>query len=286
MVVSLSLETQFAVLMFLFPLTALLIGFRIFLPAVGAREAIVGFLRTDWKYLGVAWLLTAGVNEAAHRFHAEQVYTDAVYTLEGSLVELFQVVTTPSLTVFFTVLYLVGFPLVVLFTYFAVKAEDPEEARRYALSYACLTLAALPFFVLFPVGVTAYYLPGVEALLYDLHPVIGAGIAATDTLVKAFPSLHAGLSILAALYARKAGRRYAYTAGALAVGITLSTLYLGIHWLSDIAFVLVLVGLAYWLSRQLDPAVLDPQSSRSLGPRDSPADGSSSSKSRPDFERR
>ncbi|PSP74621.1 hypothetical protein BRC86_05530, partial [Halobacteriales archaeon QS_3_64_16] len=133
---------------------------------------------------------------------------------------------------------------------------------------------------------TAYYLPGVEALLYDLHPVIRAGIAATDTLVKAFPSLHAGLSILAALYARKAGRRYAYTAGALAVGITLSTLYLGIHWLSDIAFVLALVGLAYWLSRQLDPAALDPRSSHSLGSRNSSAEGSGSSRSRPDFERR
>jgi len=278
-----SLETQFALLMVLFPLTALLIGFRVFLPEVGFREAVLGFLRTDWKYLGVAWVVTAGVNEAAHRFHADRIYTDAVYAVEGSAVLLFQAVTTPSLTLLFSVLYLVGFPLVVLFTYFAVKAHDPAEARQYALAYACLTLAALPFFVAFPVGITAYYLPGVEALLYDLHPVIQAGIAATDTLVKAFPSLRAGLSILAALYARKASPRYARVAGALAVGITLSTLYLGIHWLSDIAFVLVLVAFAYVISRRIDPAALHPRSSRSPRSPEPPTDGSGS---RPDLEHR
>ena len=284
MALQVSLETQFALLMLLFPLAALLIGFRVFLPEVGLREALVGFLRTDWKYLGVAWVITAGVNEAAHRFHATRIYTDAVYAVEGSAVVFFQAVTAPSLTLLFSVLYLVGFPLVVLFTYFAVKARDPAEARRYALAYACLTLSALPFFLAFPVGITAYYLPGVEPLLYDLHPVIRTGIAATDTLVKAFPSLHAGLSVLAALYARKASPRYARVAGALAVGITLSTLYLGIHWLSDITFVFVLVAFAYLVSRRIDPVALNPSStSNSPSSPGSPADGSNS---RLDFERR
>lgn len=283
MAFSLSLETQFTLFMFVSTVTALVVGFRVFLPEMGLRTTLVGFLRTDWKYLGVAWVITAGVNEAAHRFHANRVYTDAVHAVEGSVVLLFQAITTPSLTLVMSALYLVGFPFLVLFTYFAVKANSQEEARRYALAYACLTLSALPFFLLVPVGITARYLPAVSPLLYDLHPVIGAGIAATDTLVKAFPSLHVGLSVLAALYARTAGTRYERVAWGLAVGITLSTLYLGIHWLSDIAGVLVLVALSYLVSRRIDPVVLNPFSSRSRSSSKSPSGGS---KSRPDFRQR
>jgi membrane-associated phospholipid phosphatase len=277
----LALETQFTVFMFLGTVVALSLGFRRFLPETDYRSALAGFLGTDWKYLGVAWIITAGVNEAAHRFHADRVYTDAVYAVEGSTVHVFQAITTPWLTVPFSVLYLIGFPFLVLFTYFAVKERDPAEARRYALAYACLTISALPFFLLIPVGITASYLPEVAPLMYDLHPVIEAGIAATDTLVKAFPSLHAGLSILAALYARKASPAYARLAAVLALLITLSTLYLGIHWLLDIAFVIVLVALAYAVSRRVDPATLDPSSSsRSRSPAESP------SGSRPEFRRR
>jgi len=283
MAFSLPLETQFTLFMLVSTVTALAVGFRVFLPDTDLRTTVVGFLRTDWKYLGVAWVITAGVNEAAHRFHANRIYTDAVHAAEGSLVLAFQAITTPSLTVVMSALYLVGFPFLVLFTYFAVKARNPGEARRYALAYACLTLSALPFFLLFPVGITAQYLPAVSPLMYDLHPVIRTGIAATDTLVKAFPSLHAGLSILAALYARKAGPRYERVAWVLAVGITLSTLYLGIHWLSDIVAVLVLVAIAYVVSRRVDPVALDPLSSRSLSSSESPSGGSAS---RPDFRRR
>lgn len=283
MAFSLPLETQFTLFMLVSTIAALVVGFRVFLPETPLRDVLVGFLRTDWKYLGVAWLVTAGVNEAAHRFHANRVYTGAVHAAEGSVVLWFQAITAPSLTVVMSALYLVGFPFLVLFTYFAVKARDRAEARRYALAYACLTLSSLPFFLLVPVGITAHYLPAVSPLLYDLHPVIGAGIAVTDTLVKAFPSLHAGLSILAALYARKATPRYARVAWGLAVGITLSTLYLGIHWLSDIAFVLVLVALSYLLSRHVDPVALNPFASRSLGSSESPSGGSGS---RADFRRR
>lgn len=283
MVAPLALETQFSLFMFVSTVAVLALGFRVSVPGTSLREVLVGFLRTDWKYIGVAWVITAGVNEAAHRFHADRLYTDVVYAAEGSAVLAFQAVTAPSITLVMSVLYLVGFPFLVLFTYFAVKAKSPREARRYALAYACLTLSALPFFLLVPVGITAYYLPAVDPLLYDLHPVIGAGIAATDTLVKAFPSLHAGLSVLAALYAREAGRRYARGAWVLAAGITLSTLYLGIHWLSDIAFVVALVALAYAVSRLIDPVDLNPFSSRSPRSSDSPSGGS---RSRPEFERR
>jgi len=73
--------------------------------------------------------------------------------------------------------------------------------------------------------------------------------------VKAFPSLHTGLSVLAALYARKVDSRYANTVTALTVGIVFSTLYLGIHWVIDAVFAMLLVWVAYRFSQ----SVSDPQ---------------------------
>jgi membrane-associated phospholipid phosphatase len=124
-----------------------------------------------------------------------------------------------------------------------------------------LVLLALPYFLLFPVAVTSDYLahsidggPAMEALMYDLHPVITEGITSTDTLVKSFPSLHTGLSVLAAVYARNSTKNYARLVGTLAATIMFSTFYLGVHWLSDAAFALVLVGIAYYLSQRIpDP---------------------------------
>jgi membrane-associated phospholipid phosphatase len=151
----------------------------------------------------------------------------------------------------FTVVYLAGFPFVVLFTYFKLKVHDEEQARRYAVAYVILVLTAVPFFVLFPVKVSSLYLTTVEPLMYELSPAIQHGIHSTDTLVKAFPSLHTGLSMLAALYARKADSAYAYTVGTLSIAIVFSTLYLGVHWLTDAVFAMVLVGVAYYISQKV-----------------------------------
>jgi membrane-associated phospholipid phosphatase len=235
-------------------LVAMTLGAVVFLPRLEPVAFVKEFLRTDWKYLGVAWLVTNGVNTIAHRFHADRTFTWLIYEFEGPIVTAFQSVTSAPLTVMFTAAYLVGFPVIVLFTYFKIKAHDEREARRYALAYVVLVLLAVPFFVFVPVGIPALYpAVAVEALIFDVSPVIRAGMLATDTMVKAFPSLHTGLSVLAALYARKAGPRYAATAGTLAALIVLSTFYLGIHWLTDAAFAVVLVGIAYWVSRHVAP---------------------------------
>lgn len=251
---SLPLGLQFTLLVAVPSVAAMLVGKRLFIPELRFRDLLREFLRTDWKYLGVAWAVTELVNTLALHFHAPRTFTDSIYAVEGATVVAFQAVTVVPLTVLATAVYLVGFPFVVLFTYFKLKAHDEEEAHRYALAYVLVVVSAVPFFLLFPVKVSSLYLSTVEPLMYELSPAIQYGIFSTDTLVKAFPSLHAGLSVLAAVYARKADARYAYTVGTLAVAIVLSTLYLGIHWVTDLAFAVVLVWVAYRLSRRVsDP---------------------------------
>lgn len=243
------LESQFGVLMTAASLLALAAGRRLFLPHASPRGVLKEFLRTDWRYLGVAWTVTMGVNQLA-KFHIDQPFTDAIYRIEGETVAMFQSVASLPLTVYFAVVYLVGFPFLVLFTYFKLKDEAEEQAYRYAVAYLVLVVLATPFFLLFPVPVTSATVPSVEPLLYDLHPVIFAGTLATDTLMKAFPSLHTGLSLLAVLYARKSDDPlYRRTTVVLAASIVVSTLYLGIHWITDAAFAAVLVAVAYRFSQ-------------------------------------
>lgn len=248
---ALPLGTQFTLLVAVPSVAALLVGKRLFLPDLRFRDLVVDFLRTDWKYLGVAWVVTEAVNTLALHFHVPRTFTGAIYAIEGATVAAFQPIVATPVTVLATGVYLVGFPFVVLFTYFKLKAHDEEQAHRYALAYVIVVVCAVPFFLLFPVKVSSLYLSTVDPLMYELSPAIRYGIFSTDTLVKAFPSLHTGLSVLAALYARKTDARYAYTAWALTAGIVLSTLYLGIHWVTDAAFAVLLVGVAYRLSQRV-----------------------------------
>jgi membrane-associated phospholipid phosphatase len=248
---SLPLGLQFTLIVAVPSVAALLVGKWLFIPDVGFREIILDFLRTDWKYLGVAWVVTEIVNTLAMHFHVARTFTGAIYAVEGATVVAFQAVTSTPLTVLATGVYLVGFPFVVLFTYFKLKAHDEEQAHRYALAYIIVVVCAVPFFLLFPVKVSSLYLSSVQPLMYELSPAIQYGIFSTDTLVKAFPSLHTGLSVLAALYARKADARYAYFAAGLAAAIVFSTLYLGVHWVTDAAFAVLLVWVAYRLSQRV-----------------------------------
>ncbi|WP_440989803.1 phosphatase PAP2 family protein [Haloarchaeobius baliensis] len=262
---AISFGTLFTLIVAVPTLVIFAVGFAVFVPGTSPREFALELVRTDWKYLGVAWVVTQGVNTMAATFHSGAAYTSVIYDLEGTTVLAFQSFTWEPLTYLLAFVYLIGFPFVTLFTYFKLKVHDREQARRYCAGYAMLVLLALPYFLAFPVAVTSEYLgqtasgePVMRALLYDLHPIVSEGITSTDTLVKAFPSLHTGISAMAALYARETDRPYAWLAGILTVLIMFSTFYLGVHWLSDAAFALVLVGIAYYISQRMpDPAVYE-----------------------------
>ncbi|MGB9985899.1 phosphatase PAP2 family protein [Salarchaeum japonicum] len=248
---ALSPQTQYMAYVAIASLGAFALGAYVFLPDLQLKREVREFLQTDWKYLGVAWVLTFGVNELA-KYHVDTAFTDTIYAMEGATVGVFQTVTARPLTMLFVFVYLVGFPFVVLFTYFKLKAHDREQAYRYAAAYACLVLLAAPFFVFVPVKVTGYSLVSVRPLLYDLNSIVMAGTFATDTLMKSFPSLHTGLSTLAAIFAWKTGDRlYAWTVTGAAACIVVSTFYLGIHWLLDAAFAVVLVLIAHEISQRI-----------------------------------
>lgn len=244
--IPISMQLVFAVVM---PVIALLIVWdHIFLSST---HMVREFLKRDWKYLGVAWVVTHFANEAALKFHADQMFTPIIYRIEGETVQFFQEFAFGPLTWVLAFAYFILFPVIVLSTYFKVKETDPYEAERYAIAYALTTLFSIPVFVFFPVEVTGHALPGVEPLLYELHPIVSGGIQHFDSLVKAFPSLHAGLAVLAAVYSWKTTRVYATLVTISAVLIIFATFYLGIHWILDATAGLLLVLTTYYVSQHI-----------------------------------
>ncbi|MEF8881360.1 MAG: phosphatase PAP2 family protein [Halapricum sp.] len=157
--------------------------------------------------------------------------TTAVYGLEGDLVTLFQSLTHPAVTKFFVLVYVGLYPLLLALTYVGLKRERGDRHIDYALTYTAVVVAATPFFYFSPVGVTGYFVEGVKPLLYEGSGIVSASVTSIDTLQKAMPSLHLALAATASLHAPKGYKFFSWNATAL---IALSTLYLGIHWVSDL----------------------------------------------------
>lgn len=202
---------------------------------------------SDARYVAPP-LVASGIASFASEISPYPVRTATLYALEGDLVELFQPVIHPVATQLFIAVYVVVYAILLLFTYVGLKREGRGRHVDYATTYTVVILAATPVFYLVPVGVTGYYLDGVDPLLYETEGGIGAYMTTVDTLRKALPSLHAGLATTASLYAPDGYRLLSWTATAL---VLLSTLYLGIHWLIDLA---AGVALAYSCYR-LTPAI-------------------------------
>lgn len=195
--------------------------------------------RRDCSYIAVP-LVVSGLAGMASELSPYPVRTDLVYALEGGAVAAFQPVTHHLLTSFFVAAYLLVYPALLLWTYIGLKRlHGRGRALDYVVTYTTVLLVSTPIFYFVPVGVTGYYLDGVQPLLYESTGPIQAFMLNVDTLQKALPSLHAGLAGTASLHAPDGYERPSWAVTGV---ILAATLYLGIHWLTDLA---VGLGLAY-----------------------------------------
>jgi membrane-associated phospholipid phosphatase len=194
-------------------------------------------------------LIASGVAGTASEVspYPAQTGTAMIHGLEGETVALFQQVVHPVLTQFFIGVYLLLYPALLLGTYLVLKQQDRKKSLDYVFTYTAVVIASIPFFYFVPVGVTGYYLDSVTPLLYT-YEGIGGFMNSVDTLNKAFPSLHAGLAMSATLYAPEGYEKLSW---AITGVIVLATLYLGVHWLSDVALGVALTYTCYRLTPRL-----------------------------------
>lgn len=171
-------------------------------------------------------------------------FTYLIYNLEGSSVAYLQEWRHFLLDYYFVFVYIFGYSFLIYFTpVFYLLSKDLAALRLTVISYVFIILMALPFFLFFPVNDTWwasqnygwYQGPDIAFRLNHIWPSIVNPFFTFTTINNCLPSLHVGISTLIALIAWvKHHRRYAVIATVFAVSIPFATLYLGIHWLTDI----------------------------------------------------
>lgn len=181
--------------------------------------------------------------------------TSYIYALEGATVSDIQSIATPQFTAYFSFVYIFGYVFLLIFPFLAYLALcDLKPLKRTALAYALNYSIGLLFYALFISYGPRNLIPDlVDPLLYSTYPQTQILTSKVNTNTNVFPSLHTSLSITAATLAWQTRDTYPYwfyIASLFAVSISLATMYLGIHWATDVTVGAMLglfcVGAASW----------------------------------------
>ena len=181
--------------------------------------------------------------------------TSYIFSLEGATVADIQSVATPEFTAYFSFVYIFGYVFLLVFPFLAYLAlSDLKPLKRTALAYALNYSIGLLFYTLFISYGPRNLIPElVDPLLYATYPQTQILTSKVNTNTNVFPSLHTSLSITAAALAWQTRDVYPYwfyIASLFAVSISLATMYLGIHWATDVVvgagFGLFCVKAASW----------------------------------------
>jgi membrane-associated phospholipid phosphatase len=188
-------------------------------------------------------------------------FTHLIYGIEGdALAHVQAAVACLPLTWYLGFVYVIVFPCLVFVAIFVFDHLDDRRGLAMVLiGYAVNFLIVLPFYVAFPIRETFVYYqqsgaggPAVRMLLDDVHPTIMVAYRVMSGVDNCFPSFHTSLTVTLALLAAQSGRRgFAVSFGILGASIVLSTMYLGVHWICDVATGIGAGVLSYWIARLL-----------------------------------
>jgi membrane-associated phospholipid phosphatase len=172
--------------------------------------------------------------------------TRAIHAIEGDLVARLQAATPRALVVPLAVAYVPGY-LAILAAPLALwtSAEDHRVAGRYVIAFVINYAIAFPFFLLAPVREVAWSgLSTARPLLETVWPGISEELRAGSPVDNSFPSMHVSCVVTTLWYVHAHGpARLRILAWVVVPIVVWSTLALGIHWVADVAFgVLVGVG--------------------------------------------
>jgi membrane-associated phospholipid phosphatase len=165
--------------------------------------------------------------------------TGYIFLVESELVATIQSIATPALTAYFGFVYVFGYTFLLTFPVLAyLLADGPRPVRVLFTAYILNYGFGLVCYVLFVAYGPRNFMPElVDPLLYTAWPQSQLLVQQVNTNTNVFPSLHTSLSVTVALVAvrfRDIYPRWTPVAGLLAASIVFSTMYLGIHWATDV----------------------------------------------------
>jgi len=164
--------------------------------------------------------------------------TGLIYAVEGDFIEwVQQTYATPELTMYFSSVYVYGYAFLLSFPVLAYLAlPRTKTLRRLLVAYALNYSIGLAIYtVVFAHG--PRNLDVGQSLLFTYNPEFTALTSEVNEAANVFPSLHTSLSVTVAAFAVLTREEYPpWTPIALwiSTSVVLATMYLGIHWLTDV----------------------------------------------------
>jgi len=183
--------------------------------------------------------------------------TDDIFAIEGDFVGILQSYSHPVADLYFSYTYIYGYIFLVAFpvlAYFVLSDGRPvrELILAYAINYVVGVVCYLVFIAYGPRNVMPDL---VDQILYLNWPESNLLTREFNANVNVFPSLHTSLSVTVALLAYRTRESYPLwlpVSSILAASVMVSTMYLGIHWGTDvvagIGLAVLSVGGAAWLT--------------------------------------
>ncbi len=184
----------------------------------------------------VADIIEARFDSSLSAWHGIDL-TPAISKLEGSWVADFQAATPAWALPILAWVYVPGFSVLLAIAPVAWACKQKTRAiSELGLAVAFNYILALPFYAFVPVREVAWSglseaVPEMELLLPGITEFLRGGSA----LDNCFPSLHTSCTLTVAFIVARHGPKYLTRVCALGAFLTvISTLSLGVHWVSDV----------------------------------------------------
>ena len=205
---------------------------------------------------GISWVIGLNVTPYIHRLDGLLLWPLYRESTPQVVVWL-QSHGTPELTAYFSFVYVFGYVFLLVFplvAYFSLA--DPRPIRRAIVAYGANYLIGVLCYVVFIAYGPRNLIAGqVEGLLFTQYTQYQFLTAEVNDPTNVFPSLHTSMAVTAALLAwttREQYPRWPPVAAVLAVSVALSTMYLGIHWATDVVFGIALGWVSVRIGRRME----------------------------------